>query len=327
MQDDFRFFKLSLVSRLLIAGGVYAAGISAALALGSARWLGFALALLGWLPLALKVATNRPDEQGLEEWRPVPMEEVDRLDDGLREAKKLQKKVSGLSANSEEAIEKIEKAVNVVRSRSWLSTLIGIAVFALVVLYFIASAMDLLPGIDGDAVVFGLATLALLLAPSLFFGRVKVFTPPEIAMKMPCFRAMLAKGLPQEMAVAPYVRFDKDKNGADVPEDLRLLFELKRPPADLVGVQVQAAINNGPNGKVPYMYAVVLTKGKDGPSYKVAQRFKSAAYEVEPGGDDQYGTVVIRQETSGGGYETSPSDCERLLDISVGLLGAIAKAS
>jgi hypothetical protein len=140
---------------------------------------------------------------------------------------------------------------------------------------------------------------------------------------MPCFRALLAEGLPEEVAIAPYIRFDKDKSGADVPEDLRLLYELKRPTADLVGIQVQAAVNNGPNGAVPYMYAVVLTKGKAGPSYKIAQRVKSAGYEVEVGGDDQYGTVVIRQETSGGGYETSPADCKKLLRLCLGLIQAI----
>jgi hypothetical protein len=297
MQDDFRFFKLGLASRLVLSGGFFAAGIALELAMRAGMFFpGILVVAAGWLPLMLKKATNKPDDQGLEEWRPVPMAEIDRLDDGLKESKKLGKKTRSTSTA--------------------LALGLGIPVF--IVFLILASTFERtdLSFIGVNAVV--------LLVPALFFGRIKVFTPSEIAMKMPCFRALLSEPLPEAIAVAPYIRFDKDRNGADVPEDLRLLLELKRPPTDLVGVQLQAAINDGPNGAVPYMYAVVLTKGKGGPSYKVAQRFKSAAYEVEPGGDDQYGTVVIRQETSGGGYETQPVDCARLLRVCLKLLAAMS---
>jgi hypothetical protein len=295
MQDDFRFFKLGLSSRLMLTGGLFAAGIALELALSGFVIVGVACILAGWAPLMLKKATNKPDDQGFEEWRPVPMAEVDRLDDGLRESVKLRKRTRSLSTG--------------------LALGLGIPAFLVFLGICIALSRTDLSFIALNAAIF--------LVPALFFGRVKVFTPNEIAMKMPCFRALLAQKLPEEIAVAPYLRFDKDKSGADVPEDLRLLYELKRGPADLVGVQVQAAINNGPNGAVPYMYAVVLTKGKDGPSYKIAQRVKSAAYEIEAGGDDQYGTVVIRQETSGGGYETSPEDCKKLLKLCLAVIRAI----
>jgi hypothetical protein len=298
MQDDFRFFKLGLASRLVLAGGLFAAGIALELTLHASMFMpGILLVVAGWLPLMLKKATNKPEDQGLEEWRPVPMAEVDRLDDGLAESRKLGKKTKGPS--------------------SGLVLGLGIPVFfVFVVLSSILERTDLY--------FIGINAIALL-APALFFGRIKVFTPSEIAMKMPCFRAILAEPLPDGIAVAPYVRFDKDKSGADCPEDLRLLLELKRPPADLVGVQLQAAINKGPDGAVPYMYAVVLTKGKDGPSYKIAQRVKRSGFEIEAGGDEKYGTVVMRQETGGGGYETTRADCKRLFDLSAEVLGAIAK--
>jgi hypothetical protein len=243
----------------------------------------------------LKKATNKPDDQGLEEWRPVPMSEIDKIDDALRESKKLRAKTKSLSTG----------------------VALGLGIPVLVVFLGLCAAFE-----RADAYFVGVNAAALLV-PSLFFGRVKVFTPADIAMKMPCFRAFLSEKPSEGVTVAPYLRFDKDRTGADVPEDLRLLYELKRPPADLVGIQVQAAINNGPNGAVPYMYAVILTKGKDGPSYKIAQRIKSAGYEIEVGGDDEYGTVVMRQETSGGGYATSPEDCERLLRLCLKVLAAI----
>jgi hypothetical protein len=295
MQDDFRFFRLGLPSRLVLAGGLFLAGVALELALSAFTPLGVVVALAGWLPLMLKKATNKPDDQGLEEWRPVPMAEVDRLYDGLTESKKLRKKTRSVSTG----------------------VALGLGLPAFLVFLGASAVMG------RSDLTFTAWNAAAFLVPALFFGRVKVFTPSEIAMKMPCFRALLAERLPESVAVAPYIRFDKDSAGADVPEDLRLLYELKRSPADLVGIQVQAAINKGPNGAVPYMYAVVLTKGKEGPSYRTAARAKASGYEIEAGGDEEYGTVVMRQETGNGGYETSPSDCTRLLRLCLKVLEGI----
>jgi hypothetical protein len=298
MQDDFRYFKLGAASRLVLSGALFAAGIALELAVRATFLPGALVVLAGWAPLMLRKATNKPDDQGLEEWRPVPMAEVDRLDDGIRESKKLRRKTMGGGAIAALAL--------------------GIPAFLIV---FVASL-----AMERADVAFVVANAAILLAPSLLFGRVKVFTPAEIAMKMPCFRAILSDELPEGVAVSPYIRFDKDASGGDVPEDLRILLELKRPPADLVGIQVQAAINNGPNGAVPYLYAVVLTKGKAGPSYAIAQRVRAQGFEVEPGGDKDYGTVVIRQSTEDGGYQTSPDDCRALLRVCLGALDRIRAA-
>jgi hypothetical protein len=297
MQDDFRFLKLGLASRLVLAGALFAAGIALELVLVDAPFLpGILVVAAGWFPLMLKKASNKPDDQGLEEWRPVPLSEVDRLRDGLAQSAKLRKKTRSVATGAALGI--------------------GIPAFlALVVVTTILERRD---------IYFVGVNAIVLLAPALFFGRVKVFTPSEIAMKMPCFHAVLAEEPPEGIAIAPYIRFDKDRSGADCPEDLRLMLELKRPPADLVGIQLQAAVNSGPNGAVPYMYAVVLTKGKDGPSYKTAERVSRNGYVVEAGGDGDYGTVVVRQETGGGGYETSRDDCRKLLGLCVDLLGKIA---
>ena len=99
MSDDFRYFRLGLASRLAVAGGAFAIGIAIELALSASMFFpGIIVVAAGWLPLMLRRATNKPDEQGLEEWRPVPMSEVDRLDDGLRESAKLRKRTRSVSA-------------------------------------------------------------------------------------------------------------------------------------------------------------------------------------------------------------------------------------
>jgi hypothetical protein len=99
-----------------------------------------------------------------------------------------------------------------------------------------------------------------------------------------------------------------------VPEDVRLMVEPKRKPEDFVGVQIQAAINKGPNGEVPYLYAVILTKGKAG-TYRKMRGLGVSGYEVEAGGDVEYGSIVVRQSTSGTGYATKPSDCIHLFHV------------
>jgi len=284
MQDDFRFWRLGLGSRLALSAGLFAVGAFLEVALFVP--LGAAVAILGWSPLALRRATNKPDDQGIDGWRPVPMAEIDKLDDSLRESKKLKRKTAGTGR---------------------LAAFIAIVVGIMVILFA--------KGEGRTDIAFYLLNILAFFVPAVFFGRVAVFTPFDIDKKMPCFRAILAESLPPDVAIAPYICFDKDARGAGIPQDLRVMYELKRPPVDLVGIQVQASINNGPNGAVPYMYAVVLTKGKSGSSFKIAERAKLRGYVVEPGGDEEYGTVVIRQETGGSGYETTPKECLRLREI------------
>lgn len=284
MKDEFKFFKLGLGSRLVLAGGLFAAGVGLELALRWGFLPGIALVVAGWFPLMLRPATNKPDDQGLEEWRPVTMVEVDRLEDGIRESKKLKKKTRDLKTG----------------------VIVGMATPLFLFVLVVAAAMG-----RGD-ISFVLANAAAFLVPALFFGRVRVFVPGEIQFKLLSFRAFLSEPLPEGMAVAPYLRFDKDSAGRDVPEDLRLMLELKRPPEDLVGVQVQAAVNKGPNGNVPYLYAVVLTRGTGGVAYRAAGGYKARNFLVEPGSDGDYGTVVIRQSTASGGYHTTPDDCREL---------------
>lgn len=298
MQDYFRYFKLGAASRMALAAGLFAVGIALELSLKASPLPGFLVLMAGWLPLMLKKATNKPDDQGLEEWRPVPMSEVDRLDDGIRASIKLRAKTISWSAGVG----------------------LGLGVPALIASLFASMATG------RSDIAFVAANVAALFVPALLFGRIKVFTPGTIAMKMPSFRAALSVRLPEGVNVSPYIRFDKDASGGDVPEDLRFMIELKRPPADLVGIQVQAAINKGPNGAVPYLYAVVLTKGKAGPSYRTARGARIDGFEVEPGGEGEYGTVVIRQSTEGGGYYTSPDDCRELVGACAALLQRIKAA-
>lgn len=292
MEPDFRFFKLGLGSRLVAAGLLYAA-VAAIQVFGPGGPLFIAPLAAAWIVMALKPVSNKPKDKGLEEWRPVSMAEVDRIVDNIKAARALRAKLAGPAALG-------------------VLALVGLSILSVVSLAF------------SDILALAAFDLALFSIPGLFFGRLKVFTPPELELKLPCFNAIATASLPKGYVLTPYLRFDKDEDGRDLPEDLRFMLEAVRKPADFVGVQFQAAVNNGPNGKVPYLYAVVLTKGRTGASYAAARAFKDKAYVVEAGGDGDYGTVVIRQKTSGTGYHTKPKDCERLLAAALKALGSAA---
>lgn len=283
MDDHFASMSLGLSARLALAAGCFALGALAQIALPWGLVPGFALILAGYLPLRLKPITNKPADQGLEEWRAVSMAEIDRLADTLKASKAaFGKSIGG----------KVLMAM-------------AAALTAVVAIASLAVSADL-SLVVADGLLFAL--------PAMFFGRVRAFVPRELAAKMPCFQAIFAAGAPEGVVVTPYLRFDKDKEGRDVPEDIRLMVEPRRKAEDFVGVQLQAAMNKGPNGEVPYLYAVFLTKGRKA-SHTAFRAMRARGYVVEAGGDDDYGSVVLRQETSGTGYATKPSDCARLFEV------------
>ena len=291
MVELYKFLRLGLGSRLVAAGALYALAVAAQVAMDSIV-VGAPFILAAWLLLALKPATNKPKDKGLEEWRAVTDGEVSRIADGLARSKKLRRAVVGPSV---------------------LKTfLLFFALFAA----FVAT-------MEGSRAGLVLFDLCLFSIPGLFFGKIKAHVPFELDMKMARFVAAMGVPRPEGFALTPYLRFDEDDQGRDVPEDLRLMLEPKRKPADLVGVQFQAAINKGANGNVPYMYAVALTKGRDGPAYGVLKTMRARGYEVEAGGDADYGTVVVRQDTGGGGYHTTDDDCERLMDLMIKALSRV----
>ncbi len=290
MDYEFSSMKLSLSARLALAAGLFSVGALLQVLFGWGLLPGLIAIVLGYIPLRLKPITNKPADQGLEEWRPVSMAEIDKLADTLRESK----------------------------------AIFGKSIGGSVLMVILASAVAIAAGVSlafSPDLSLVLADGLLFAVPAMFFGRVKAFVPHVLSLKMPCFQALFAERIPEHVVVTPYLRFDKDKNGGDVPEDIRLMIEPKRKPDDFVGVQVQAAINKGPSAEVPYLYAVILTKGK-GASYRRFEDLRASGYEKEAGGDEAYGSIVVRQETSGTGYATKPSDCVRLFNLICGILKA-----
>lgn len=283
MDISFRFFRLGFGSRLMLAAACFAATVFVQLALGSIA-LGFLPLLPAWSLLAIKPTTNKPKDKGLEEWRAVSNEEIARIADGIHESKKLRGRLGGP--------------------------------VALGVLFSLASGIaSLVSAFSYPNLSLAFLDLGLFALPGLFFGRVTVHVPAEMDRKLSGFLTLMNAPRPDGFVLTPYLRFDKDEEDRDVPEDMRFMLEPKRKSLDLVGVQFQSSINNGEHGPVPYMYAVVLTKGREGPAHAAFRTMKASGYTVEAGGDDSYGTVVVRQNTGGGGYHTTPDDCAALFEL------------
>jgi hypothetical protein len=155
-----------------------------------------------------------------------------------------------------------------------------------------------------------------LMVPFLLTGNVKLWTPQELAFRMRAFDPILSTEQAEggDVIITPYLRLDKDKEGHEIPEDIRLMVEPRRKPTDFLGVQLQIAVNKGPNGSVPYMYAVFLCRGK-GETFQKLASMRFDDFVREPGGDKEYGYVVVRQQTSGTGYNTTDSDVRRLYEM------------
>jgi hypothetical protein len=289
---DYRVKGLGTPSRLLVFAACAAAGVAVQVFLPGLFLLGTALLALPLALLAARPWTNKPDDQGEEDWQPAGIAELDRIADAFRSSAKI-------------------------RIPFWYRPFSGLPLT--IILGFLTAFSAPL---DGRISLVFLDVL-LLLWPTLHFLRIKIWIPRNLEMSMRCVLAALSAELPPGVVVTPYLRLDRDANGLRIPEDVRLMVEPRRSPDDLVGVQVQCTINNGPHGPVPYLYAVVLTRGK-GPTWRIAAALRPSGFEVESGGEGEYGTVVLRQKTSGGGYHTDEDDCRRLMRVAVEFLRAVS---
>jgi hypothetical protein len=255
--------------------------------------LGLLVMLGGGVLLWAKNFKNKPADLGFEEWTAVSGEEYQRILDNMKQTK--------------------SRKQPFFFSRAWGYGILWVA--GMVAFFLFTMEMEL-------RILLVVLQALIIIMPVALSGVFQVWYPREIALKLPCFEALVQAATQRKdpsITLVPYLRFDKDKAGRRIPEDLRLMVELHRGPEDFIGVQFQAAINNGPNGAVPYCYAVFLTRGLGTTYIKLTAKLKTA-YVMEAGGNEEYGTLVMRQKTGGGGYKTSPKDCQRLYESVMDLI-------
>jgi hypothetical protein len=292
--------KISFPARLAILAGFAALGFALQIIIpGGWGFLpGIIVMVPGLLIVASKNFRNKPMDIGKEDWQPAGVLEFERIKRNLQMTR--QKKFS-------------------VFYRTGFGVVMAI-VLVVLALILRGAAGSRFPGM-------ACFDLLVLLVPFFFTGNIKLWTPQELAFRMRVFDPILSNAPAEggDIIVTPYLRLDKNKEGQQIPEDIRLMVEPRRKPADFLGVQLQVAINKGPNGNVPYMYSVFLCKGK-GKTYDRLAAARFGDYVKEPGGDKEYGYVVVRQKTSGTGYHTTDADVRRLYELVTEKLGEISKS-
>ena len=329
MKAEFLHTRLPLAVRFVIAFVFYAivALLQVLMVRGGGlplfvlRFAGIALLIIPLWFLKTKNFSNRPkldkapvkkakagksksikEEKGT--WKAVSMTEIDRLRDWIG------------------TVRKVKIPFFYSRAFGALATFITffVIVFSVVLTIF-----------SGSVGFFIILDLYLIVFPFLYFARIEKWVP-AISSRLDYFTPVLNAELPGSLRLSPSLLFDKN-GGDNMPSDIRLMVapgantpqEIRN---ELLGAQFQLACNNGPNGEVPYIYAVFITKGM-GAIWQVLKEIKSARYITEPGssaeGDETYGTVVFRQDTKcrSDGYHTNESDVRELLGLVVKSLEAI----
>lgn len=299
MEMKFIVPKLAFPARTLVFAGFAAGGLALQVLIPGG--FGFLPGVLLMIPALVFMGArnfrNKPMDVGQEDWQPASVREFDRIKSNLQLTR--------------------EKGYSVIYRTGFGWFIAVVLVAAALVLVSMGFRLGAL--VCADALV--------LLIPFLFTGNVSLWTPQELAFRMRVFEPILSTETAEggEIIITPYLKLDKNSQGQQIPEDIRLMVEPRRKPADFLGVQLQVAVNNGPNGNVPYMYAVFLCKGK-GTTYKALAAARFDDYVHEPGGDKEYGYVVVRQETSGTGYATTDADVRQLYDMVKETLLSMPKA-
>jgi hypothetical protein len=279
--------KISFPVRLFAFAGFAALGAAIQILMGDlGALLGAMLMVPGILFVWAKGYKNKPMDLGFEDWKPATAAEFDRIKTNLLLTR--------------------QKRYAVIYRTGFGVFLI--VMLSILVFFSLASGIRILTLFLLDATV--------LLLPFALSGNVRLWTPKELSFKLKSFEWIIGNEPTEggDIIITPYLRLDKDKEGRQIPEDIRLMVEPRRKPEDFLGVQLQVAINNGPNGPVPYMYAVFLCKGK-GASYAGYSAANYGHLIKEPGGDKEYGYVVVRQKTTGTGYHTTDADITNLYGV------------
>ena len=305
MKAEFSLTRMSLRTRFIIAFMCYAlSGLLMFLSIIYPQYkisfVVFLVYALLFVPIPFLKTVNFPGKQksvsGSKKkdsksgvWKPVTMTQMDRMVDSVNSLKKM--KIPLLFKASFGVLSTIAFFVIFLFTNGSITTM--------VVLFYI------------------------ILFPLLWFTRVKKTSPySSIVEKMKIFNPLLGATLPVHFRLEPMLFF-KGGEGDEIPSDIRVMLA-PGPDAsqkirdELLGVQFQLTYNSGPNGKVPYAYAVFITKGQ-GKLWETFKVFKFPGLITEPGsskeGDTVYGTVVLRQDTKkrSDGYHTKPGDVKSLV--------------
>jgi hypothetical protein len=285
MKIEFKVFKMPIAVRLILFTIIEFFGLYCQFNIPWGPFLGTVIIIFGAVLISTKNYSNKPFDIGLEDWKPVSVNEFGRIKTNMQMTKQVKYPFY---------------------FKPTFGAVIMFFMFFIAIVFLFAEQFYLF---------LLLLDIIIMIFPPFLTGMVSLWTPLDLKLKLDRFSTILDEAKNDEkILITPYLRLDKDKKGRQIPEDLRIMIETRRKPSDFVGIQIQVAINNGAHGAVPYMYAVFLCKGK-GRSYNALTKMDYGEFITEPGGDEEYGYIVVRQQTGGGGYHTTNTNCIRLYEL------------
>ena len=221
---------------------------------------------------------NKPMDIGQEDWQPASVREFDRIKSNIQ-----------LTRNK-------TYAVIYGPGFGWPSPCAFVAAF-------------ILSGLPASARERCLRRLARSCIPFLFTGNVSLWTPQELAFRMRAFEPILSseKAEGGDIIITPYLRLDKDREGHQVPEDIRLMVEPRRKPADFLGVQLQVAVNKGPTGTSPTCIRCSSARAKARTTGLSSQRFRRSTSRA----GRRHGVRVRGRPAEDFGHRLSDHGCRR----------------
>lgn len=333
---DFVFAeKMRLGTRLAVLAGLAAAGIALQM-LASVLW-GWMLVFAAALLAAVRGQSNEPRWKGPGEWQNVTMDELKQVEELV---------VKGRKALGEAGVFSTTSAAGCAMS-CLLLVGVGLVTAALAVVADRGISADtvLLPVIRGGSVALLFAVDALtMLTPLWLFGRVRAWEPPNLRVRVKQLTGiyeMLSSNAGFTFQPSLMVR---KTEGGSAPVDCRLTVGIRDADPDFMGIQVQTSLNSVEGKTYPYTYCVLLARPAFGLLDK-AKRFietppasgfrtglfsdsnekkeaKFARYKdslVELGREGDVEIVVVRQNTKGSGYHTTPQQAAAVFHAALAL--------
>jgi hypothetical protein len=345
MNDQTRTFliatNMSIAARIGLIVALVVAGF--AIQLFAPTPIGWPFMILASLFAAAKGLSNTPNITGEPTWQNVTLDEFNRAGELLEKASGEGKRLNRYS----------------LKSFVGCAGCAGFVVMLLLVCAALMAAVDgnvnedgffipILGGGSVSALVF-LNALALA-APVWLLGTVKPWEPPSFRMRFDQLSYIYKMfAVDADLTFTPALRIAKTKTGS-TPLECKMMSNFKHAPAEFMGIQVQTSLNTVQGTDYPYTYAVLVAKlefGLKGKAQALVEtpprggfrtrwgatdnekkeakyaQYKDALVEIKKEGDVDI--VVIRQNTSGNGYRTSPDEAaavfNKALDLSKTLLG------
>lgn len=283
----------SLGFRLVVSAVLYLVSFILYYSVGfpAGKFLAFVAALIPLFILYCPGISTRPKDRGEENWCPVTMGKIDSI----------------IAMNSRLKSLKIPFFYNPV---VMIPFLILVLFFLLFLYSFSGTSFNL----------FLLLIPVTAFVPFLFYGYIKKWYPARLINSVKIFEPVYSAILPENFLLVPYLRFDRDKSGMAVPEDVKFIYEPRRDIKGFNSVQFVLAWNNGPKGFVPYLYAVLLFTDSALREKIIADCQGYICEAQNTGEDGKIFPLVIRQNTSGTGYYTTKDDIHCLVSYVIMLL-------